>query len=311
KQNSPPSTLRYDQSHTPTHSNKNNQPIFRPRMATTPLSARPTRASLLGVAGQIPPHRPSFTTATNHAVGKLFKPDGLGLTSSSSRRTSLSRFVVLAAGGGSAADESSFEMSLETALNLLGVSEGASFDDILRAKNSVLAACKDDQESIAQVEAAYDMLLMQSLSQRRAGKVVNSSIRYADVKPVNTPQMGSMPQWVQGALKNPPISVEAPSARDLGIEAGVYGALAVLTYVNGASSPVGSLSGADVPGLILATRKATVITIGGLVAGAVVGSAVENWLQVDIVPFFGIHSPATVVSEFVLISQFLISLYLS
>nr|GEX78141.1 protein chaperone-like protein of POR1, chloroplastic [Tanacetum cinerariifolium] len=161
-----------------------------------------------------------------------------------------------------------------------------------------------------QVEAAYDMLLMQSLSQRRAGKVVNSSIRYADVKPVNTSQMGSMPQWVQGALKNPPVSVESPSARDLGIEAGVYGALAVLTYVNGASSPVGSLSGSDVPGLILATSfgaslyfmtkrnvklgKATVITIGGLVAGAVVGSAVENWLQVDIVPFLGIHSPATV-----------------
>lgn len=45
-------------------------------------------------------------------------------------------------------------------------------------------------------------------------------------------------------------------------------------------------------------------------AGAVVGSAVENWLQVDIVPFMGIHSPATVVSEFILISQFLISLYL-
>lgn len=46
-------------------------------------------------------------------------------------------------------------------------------------------------------------------------------------------------------------------------------------------------------------------------AGAVVGSAVENWLQVDIVSFLGIHSPATVVSEFVIISQFLVSLYLS
>lgn len=45
-------------------------------------------------------------------------------------------------------------------------------------------------------------------------------------------------------------------------------------------------------------------------AGAVVGSVVENWLQVDIVPFIGIHNPATVVSEFVLLSQFLISLYL-
>lgn len=56
--------------------------------------------------------------------------------------------------------------------------------------------------------------------------------------------------------------------------------------------------------------KATVITIGGLVVGAAVGSVVENWLQVDIVPFFGIHSPAVIVSEFILFSQFLVSLYL-
>ncbi|PWA45273.1 hypothetical protein CTI12_AA517090 [Artemisia annua] len=289
-------------------------------MATTPLSARPTRASLF-----IRPHKPPHTPTPPHSVTpkNLFKSDYMLKLTSSSRRRRTST-VVVAAG---TADESSFEMSYESALKLLGVSEGASFDDILRAKNSVLASCKDDQDSIAQVEAAYDMLLMQSLSQRRAGKVVNSSIRYADVKPVNTPQMGSMPQWVQGALKNPLVSVESPSARDLGIEAGVYGALAVLTYVNGASSPIGSVSGADVPGLILASSfgaslyfmtkrnvklgKATVITIGGLVAGAVVGSAVENWLQVDIVPFLGIHSPATVVSEFVLISQFLVSLYLS
>lgn len=44
--------------------------------------------------------------------------------------------------------------------------------------------------------------------------------------------------------------------------------------------------------------------------GAVIGSTVENWLQVDIVPFFGIRSPAVVVSEFVLVSQLLVSLYL-
>lgn len=56
--------------------------------------------------------------------------------------------------------------------------------------------------------------------------------------------------------------------------------------------------------------KAAVITVGGLVVGAVVGSAVENWLQVDIVPFFGIHSPAVIVSEFILFSQLLVSLYL-
>ncbi|KAH7518385.1 protein CHAPERONE-LIKE PROTEIN OF POR1, chloroplastic [Ziziphus jujuba] len=230
---------------------------------------------------------------------------------------------------GSRADDSSapYEMSVENALKLLGVSEGASFEDILRAKNSILATCKDDKDTIAQVEAAYDMLLMRSLTQRRAGRVVNSSIRYADVKPVNSPGMGSMPRWLQATMKNPPISVETPSRGDLGIQAGVYGALMVLTYANGTSTTSAvPYAGADVPGLILAGSfgaslyfmtkrnvklgKATIITVGGLVAGAVVGSAVENWLQVDIVPFLGLHSPAAVVSEFVLFSQFLVSLCL-
>ncbi|KAG6711989.1 hypothetical protein I3842_05G083100 [Carya illinoinensis] len=185
---------------------------------------------------------------------------------------------------------------------------------------------KTKQKDIFKVEAAYDMLLMQSLTQRRAGKVVNSGIRYADVKPVSAPRMGSMPQWLQAAVKNPPVSVETPSSGDLGIQAGVYGALMILTYVNGASSSLAAPYGADVPGLILAGSfgaslyfmtkqnvklgKATVITIGGLVAGAVVGSAVESWLQVDVVPFLGINSPAAVISEFILFSQFLVSLCL-
>lgn len=94
------------------------------------------------------------------------------------------------------------------------------------------------------------MLLMQRLSQRRAGKVVSSSIRYADAKPVNAPRMGSMPKWLQTTGRSSPISVETPSTTELGLQAGVYGALMVLTYFNGASA---QYSGADVPGLILAT----------------------------------------------------------
>ncbi|KAI5577568.1 hypothetical protein POPTR_009G137600v4 [Populus trichocarpa] len=230
---------------------------------------------------------------------------------------------------GSRADDSSapFEMSVESALKLLGVPDGASFDEILRAKKLIVATCKDDQEAIAQVETAYDMLLMRSLTQRRAGKVASSNIRYADVKPVNGPGMGSMPQWLQTTIKKTPVSVETPSTGELSLQAGVYGALMVLTYVNGTSTPsVAPYAGADVPGLLLATSfgaslyfmtkknvklgKATVITIGGLAAGAVVGSAVENLLQVDVVPLLGLHSPAAVVSEFILFSQFLVSLYL-
>ncbi|KAK6159602.1 hypothetical protein DH2020_006916 [Rehmannia glutinosa] len=288
----------------------------------TALSVRPSRA----IAGSDQPRSTYFRRPGPGPIAKV-------LNSGRRRRRPwdvLFTRRVLAAPpqAGSRADDSApFEMSVESALKVLGVSEGASFDDILRAKKSIIATCKDDQQAISQVEAAYDMLLMQSLSQRRAGKVVDSNIRFADVKSVNDSKMGSMPKWLQTSVKNSSVSVEAPSTSELGVQAGVYGALMVLTYVNGASgSSTVPYAGADVPGLILATSfgaslyfmtkknvklgKATVITIGGLVAGAVVGSAVENWLQVDIVPFMGIHSPATVVSEFILFSQFLISLYL-
>ncbi|RZS19041.1 hypothetical protein BHM03_00051406, partial [Ensete ventricosum] len=174
------------------------------------------------------------------------------------------------------------------------------------------------------VEAAYDMLLMQRLSRRRAGKVANGNIRYADIKPIRSTGTGALPEWLQKTVKNIPVSVESPSTNSLGIQAGVYGALTVLTFVSGSSpASAGPYTGADVPGLILATSfgaslyflskkkiSLVVITIGGLVVGAVIGSAVEQWLQVDIVPFYGIHSPAVIVTEFILFSQFLVSLYL-
>jgi hypothetical protein len=65
------------------------------------------------------------------------------------------------------------------------------------------------------VEAAYDMLLMQSLSQRRAGKVADNSIRYADVKPVKSAGAGTVPQWMQATMKNAPITFETPSSSSL------------------------------------------------------------------------------------------------
>lgn len=66
-------------------------------------------------------------------------------------RRPLARTAMVALAGSRADDSAPFEMSVENALKLLGVSEGASFDEILRAKNLTVAACKDDQEAIAQV----------------------------------------------------------------------------------------------------------------------------------------------------------------
>lgn len=92
---------------------------------------------------------------------------------------------------------------------------------------------------------------MQSLTRRQAGKVVNKSIRFADVKPAKS---AGMPQWIQSAMKSSPVVVEKPPVSDLGVQAGVYGAMMVLTYINGASSAsAGAVTSADVPGVILAT----------------------------------------------------------
>ncbi|GAU11097.1 hypothetical protein TSUD_197210 [Trifolium subterraneum] len=52
----------------------------------------------------------------------------------------------------------------------------------------------------AEVEATYDMLLMQRLTQRRAGKVVNSSVRYADVKRVQSQVNGYAGADVPGLI---------------------------------------------------------------------------------------------------------------
>ncbi|KFK37076.1 hypothetical protein AALP_AA4G209500 [Arabis alpina] len=287
-------------------------------MANAALSARPNR----------------FSSASDVHIHPLYLPSKLNSLFFPSRKSQpwRSASVLLptrrrcaAARASSRADDSPpFDMSVETALKVLGVSEGASFDEILRAKKSILASRKDDPNAISQAEAAYDMLLMQSLNQRRAGKVVSNNIRYADVKSSNPLGTGTVSQW----MKNPPVSIDMPSTSNLGIQAGVYGAMMVLTYVNGSSVDSSGMpyAGADVPGLILASSfgaslyfmtkrnvklgKAAAITAGGLVVGAVVGSTIESWLHVDVVPFLGLHSPASVVSEFIVFSQFLVSLCL-
>ncbi|BBN01705.1 hypothetical protein MPTK1_2g09640 [Marchantia polymorpha subsp. ruderalis] len=220
------------------------------------------------------------------------------------------------------------EMTLETALKLLGVGEGASFDEILGAKKSLVDSCGGDMDRISQLEAAYDTLLMQSLSQRRRGKVLDNSIRFADVRKAKAAAGGGGPIWLKEALKNSPVAVQTPPVNDIGLQTGVYSALILLTFATGLqpSTQMAIQSGADTPGFILAIGfgaslyflrkqnvklgKATLITIAGLVAGAVFGGGVESWLRVDIVPLLGVGSPAVVVSEFVLVSLYLTSLYL-
>lgn len=112
-------------------------------MATT-LFLRPNRA--IAVAGNSRP-RTTESRSGSARISILVRTHRSGWGVSTPSRSALFRTRA-----GSRADDSApFEMSVESALKLLGVSEGASFDDILRAKNSIVKACKDDQEAIAQV----------------------------------------------------------------------------------------------------------------------------------------------------------------
>ncbi|OAY69249.1 hypothetical protein ACMD2_24915, partial [Ananas comosus] len=147
------------------------------------------------------------------------------------------------------------------------------------------------------VEAAYDMLLMQSLSQRRSGKVANSSIRYADVKPVRSAGTGPMPQWVQSTMKNIPVSIEPPSPSNLAVQAGVYGAMMVFTFASGTSANIPATEGSS---------DHCWRTCGGCGGRICSGELVTGGYR----PLFWYHYTAVIVSEFILFSQLLVSLYL-
>lgn len=112
------------------------------------LSVRPNRLS----AGSLFPLIPVRRLGPVHVRKLTDRIQPWRCVTVPSRRTLDARKLSTLVQAGSRADDSApFEMSVENALKLLGVSDGDSFDDILRAKNAIVDACKDDQEAIAQV----------------------------------------------------------------------------------------------------------------------------------------------------------------
>ncbi|KAI5065511.1 hypothetical protein GOP47_0020206 [Adiantum capillus-veneris] len=144
------------------------------------------------------------------------------------------------------------EMSMESALQILGVAEGAAFEDVIRAKSSLLSKHGGDADFALQVEAAYDVLLMQSLMQRRLGKVADNSVRYADVKKAKAfSHVGELQRFSE-ALSKVPIGIKTPSSSDFATQTAVFAGLAVWTFASEVSSQPSLHAKSDVPGVILA-----------------------------------------------------------
>ena len=73
---------------------------------------------------------------------------------------------------------------------ILGLKEGASFDDIQKARDNKLIQAGDDQLNKAKIEAAYDSLLMVSLKSRQLGNASDEAIN-ASKKEQVTKQLGA------------------------------------------------------------------------------------------------------------------------
>lgn len=202
--------------------------------------------------------------------------------------------------------EAAAQMSTDQAYSLLGVREGAGFDEILTAKNKLTKANEHDQDKIVKIETAYDILFMQSMKKRLAGEGVAAKIRYADVAKRKPAKQAPKPKL--------PVRVEQlPSDTTLPASA-LYLALFIWTTAQGLADPAGRITN-DAPGLQIAIAlgasvyllsekkrvprgKAAGITVAGLLAGVLLGAALQSWLRVDIVPIGGLGSPAALISDF-------------
>ncbi|KAK9804628.1 hypothetical protein WJX73_001028 [Symbiochloris irregularis] len=241
-------------------------------------------------------------------------PFGTGAASLSARRCS----GIAASNGDSEAAPAS-GMSTEEACSVLGVTSNAGFEEVLQAKKRLSADLPADSEENSKVETAYDALLMASMK-RRLGGEVSTGVRFADVaKSRPRPQAQAGPTSVFGL-----VNVQQPSKNALAQQSVIFGALAASALLPGIAEPSGSsvpalqigLSGmASIyflrNGRSISIPRAVGLAVGCAVLGSVIGGGINSWLRPDIVPIAGISSPATLVSEFVIISLWAACTFLS
>eukprot|EP00775_Hariotina_reticulata_P012624 gene12624-12754_t len=223
-------------------------------------------------------------------------------------------------------------ISTDEALQILGLKTGeTSFEQILTAKNKQLQANQSNQDRLMEIEAAYDVLFMQSMKKRITGELeVSSSVRYADVPTTRKRpnQRGTSPQSsLLQKLPGPGISVGPPKENVAAGQAAVFAGLATWAVVQAVlESP--DAQAADTAGLQLAAALAFSVygfreykklplgrsfglAIGSLFAGILIGAALNAWLRVDIVPIGGFGSPGVLVSTFGIVTVAVASAFLA
>ncbi|KKI98150.1 CPP1-like family protein [Prochlorothrix hollandica] len=181
-------------------------------------------------------------------------------------------------------------MSEHSPYEQLGVSEGASFDEIQEAKSRLMEQCGDDRKLMDSIETAYDAVLMHRLRMRQEGKIkVPDRIRFAEesapkepprLAPSLQPNLTQLPGWMQQLVDNPsPTEVLWPAL--------VFGVFGVVILV--APNPSSLLQLALVGGIGTSTYflnrkeqrtgRAILLSFIGLGLGLFLGTLLYGLLQ--------------------------------
>ncbi|MER3435750.1 MAG: molecular chaperone DnaJ [Leptolyngbya sp. ERB_1_1] len=120
-------------------------------------------------------------------------------------------------------------MSAQSPYEKLGVSEGATFEEIQTARARLVEELAGDQRKISEVEAAYDSVLMERLRLRQEGKIkVPDRIRFPEKLVQATPTETPAPtaksnQWLSSLIDQPSVQdIAFPAVGMAGLGALVY-----------------------------------------------------------------------------------------
>ncbi|HTL88383.1 MAG TPA: CPP1-like family protein [Leptolyngbya sp.] len=122
-------------------------------------------------------------------------------------------------------------MSAQSPYEKLGVSEGATFEEIQTARARLVEELAGDQRKISEVEAAYDSVLMERLRLRQEGKIkVPDRIRFPEklVQPApaaTETTATKSTQWLKSLI-------DQPTGRDIAIPGVTMGGLGALVYLS-------------------------------------------------------------------------------
>ena len=97
----------------------------------------------------------------------------------------------------------------------LGVTDDASFDAVQVAKAEKLAACGDDPQAKARIEADYDAVLLDRLKQRQAGKISQGAVSASEqeakaASPLKQLKLPALPQLPMGRSTGPRLRPTLP-----------------------------------------------------------------------------------------------------